>query len=318
MRVLITRQLPSAAAETLRRAGHDVLTLEDGEPAPRAEVLARLPGCAGVITLLSDRVDDEFLDAAGPGLLIVANFAVGFDNIDLEACRRRGVFASNTPDVLTNATADLAWALILAAARRVVEGDRLVRSGAWRGWAPLQLLGLELCGATLGIVGAGRIGSAVARRAAGFEMRILYYDPRRNEALEQQTGARPAELADLLRASDVVTLHAPMCRENRHLIGEPQLAMMKPTAILVNTARGPLVDEAALLTALREGRIAAAGLDVYEFEPQVSAGLAEQENVVLLPHLGSATVAARERMAALAAENVVAALAGREPPNRVA
>lgn len=318
MRVLITRPLPPAAAETLRRAGHEAITLEGDEPAPRAEVLAQLPGCAGVITLLTDRVNDEFLDAAGPGLRVVANFAVGFDNIDLAACRRRGVLASNTPDVLTNATADLAWALILAAARRVAEGDRLVRGGAWRGWAPLQLLGLELCGATLGIVGAGRIGSAVARRAAGFEMRILYHDPRRNEALERQTGAQPAALAELLRRSDVATLHAPMSAANRHLIGAEQLALMQPTAILVNTARGPLVDEAALLAALRERRIAAAGLDVYEFEPRITAGLADLENVVLLPHLGSATVAARDRMAALAAENVVAALAGREPPSRIA
>lgn len=317
-RVLLTRRMPPAAGEVLAKAGLEVEMLDVVEPPPRAEVLRRARGCAGLITMLSDRVDDELLDAAGPTLRIVANYAVGFDNIDLEACRRRGIRVSNTPGVLTEATADLTWALILAAARHVAAGDRLVRSGQWRGWAPTQLLGLELNGATLGIVGAGRIGTAVARRSVGFNMRVLYTDPRPNPELERDLRAERVELPLLIAESDVVSLHLPYQPENRHLIGPAELAAMKPTAILVNTARGPIVDEAALVAALRAGRLAAAGLDVYENEPDLTPGLAELPSVVLLPHLGSATTQTRQRMAAMAAENVVAVLAGRRPPNAVA
>jgi glyoxylate reductase len=308
----------SAATEVLRAAGHRVDTFDTSAPPPRDQIMARARGCAGVITMLSDRVDDEFLDGVGSSLRIVANYAVGFDNIDLEACRQRGIRASNTPGVLTEATADLAWALILAAARNAAEGDRLMRAGDWPGWAPLQLLGLELNGATLGILGAGRIGSAVARRSRGFGMRVLYTDPSTNEALERDLGAERVDLERLVAESDVLSLHIPMTPAARHLIGAAQLAAMKPTAILVNTARGPIVDEAALVAALRTGEIAAAGLDVYEQEPRLAPGLAELPNVVLLPHLGSATPSTRSRMAAMAAENVVAVLAGREPPNAVA
>jgi len=315
-KVIITRQVPDDAENEIRAAGFPVRTLTAGAPS-REALLAGVRGAAGLITLLSDRVDDELLAAAGDNLRIVANYAVGYENIDRDACRRRGVLASNTPDVLTDATADIAWALILAAARRVVEGDRLVRGGGWTGWEPLQLLGFELRGSTLGILGAGRIGSATARRAVGFGMRVLYTHPRHNEALERDTAARRVELEALLRESDVLSLHIPMKPVNRHLIDAAALSQMKRGAMLINTARGPIVDEQALCAALREKRLAAAGLDVYEHEPKVTPGLRELDNVVLLPHLGSATAATRSRMAQLAARNVIAALKGERPPNVV-
>jgi len=301
----------------LRAAGLFVDQIDSDAPPTREEFLERVPGVAGLIPMLSDRIDAAVLDAAGPSLRVVANYAVGFDNVDIAACTERGVRVSNTPGVLTDATADLTWTLILATARRVVEGDRLVRTAAWRGWAPTQLLGLQLSGATLGLAGAGRIGTAVGLRATGFRMRVLYADLRENRELEQKVAATRVELDQLVREADVLSLHIPMRPEHHHLIGAAQLAAMKPTAILVNTARGPIVDEAALVTALREGQIAAAGLDVYENEPRLAPGLTELPNVVLLPHLGSATTATRQKMAQMAAENVIAVLAGRDPPNAV-
>lgn len=316
-RVLLTRRMPPPAADTLTAAGLAVDLLDTDEPPEREELLARARGCAGAITMLSDRIDSEFLDAAGSSLRIVANYAVGFDNIDLEACKRRGIRVSNTPGVLTEATADLTWSLILAAARRVAEGDRLMRTGKWSGWAPTQLLGLELNGATLGILGAGRIGTAVARRSLGFRMRVLYTDTSPNEDLERELGAERVELDRLVAESDVLSLHVPMRPETHHLIGAAQFAAMKPTAVLVNTSRGPVVDEVTLVAALRNNQIAAAGLDVYENEPRLAPGLSELPNVVLLPHLGSATTTTRSKMAAMAAENVIAVLSGHEPPNAV-
>jgi len=267
--------------------------------------------------MLSERIDAAVLDAAGPSLKVVANFAVGFDNIDLEACRQRGVRVTNTPGVLTDATADLAWALILSTARRVVEGDRLVRSRRWSGWAPMQLLGLQLTGATLGVVGAGRIGTAVALRSQGFGMRVLYADSQVNRELENKLAAQRVELHQLLAAADVVSLHVPLTPQSRHMIGAAELRLMKPTAILINTARGPVVDEAALVEALRERRIAGAGLDVYEHEPRLTPGLIDLPNVVLLPHLGSAATATRQKMSQMVAQNVIAVLRGEEPPNPV-
>ena len=316
-RVFLTRRMPPPAAELVTGAGYVADIIDSDDPPARDEFLKRIHGTVGLITMLSDRVDDEALDAAGPGLKVVANFAVGFDNIDLPACATRGIRATNTPGVLTDATADLAWALILAAARNVAAGDRLVRAGEWTGWAPRQLLGLQLSGSTLGILGAGRIGAAVARRAVGFDMRVLYTDSRPNPEIEKQAGAQRVEFDALLAAADVLSLHIPMAPEHHHLIGPAQFAAMKPTAILINTARGPIIDEAALVTALRDGRIAAAGFDVYEHEPRLAPGLTDLPSVVLLPHLGSATTATRQRMSQMAAENALAVLAGREPPNPV-
>ncbi len=280
----------------------------------RDELLRLINGQHGVIATLTDRIDAELLDAA-PDLKVVANYAVGYNNIDVEAARARGITVTNTPGVLTDATADLTWALILGVTRRIGEGERLVRSGRWGGWAPTQLLGMELRDAVLGIVGMGRIGRAVASRARAFGMRVIY------------TARRPMPDADpdwtavaldaLLAAADVVSLHVPLTDATRHLIGSPQLAAMKPTAYLINTSRGPVVDEAALATVLQNGRIAGAGLDVYEHEPAIDAGLFACENALLLPHLGSATTDTRERMGAMAIENVLAVLEGRRPPNPV-
>lgn len=266
---------------------------------------------------MSDRVDDELLRAAGPQLLVVANYAVGYDNIDLDACHRHGVIATNTPGVLTDATADMAFALLLAVARRLREGDEMVRSGRWSGWQPLQLLGAQVAGATLGIVGLGRIGRAVARRARGFGMDVLYHNRRADPAAEGELGARYASLVELLERSDFVSLHAPLTPETRHMIGAEELRRMKPSAVLVNTARGAVVDEAALVQALRDGTIAGAGLDVYEEEPVVHPGLAPLHNVLLAPHLGSATLETRTAMALMCSRAVVDVLQGRQPPNAI-
>jgi glyoxylate reductase len=274
-----------------------------------------MEGCVGLLTLIRDRVDAELLEQL-PGLRAIANYGVGYDNIDVVAATRRGIVVTNTPDVLTAATADLAFALILACTRRVGAGERLVRSGEFTGWDPQMLLGLELEGATLGLLGVGRIGLAVARRATGFGMRLLHFSRHQSPAAEV-LGSKRVELDELLAEADVVSIHVALNQQTRHLVDAAALRRMKPTAYLVNTARGPIVDEAALARALREGTIAGAGLDVYEREPQVEPALLELENVVLLPHLGSATTKARSEMARVAATNLVAALAGEQPPNPV-
>ena len=309
--VLVTRPLPPPATAPLRDAGLDVHQLPCDEPPAPEALRAAVAGRAALLCLLTERIDAAVLDAAGPGLRVVANLAVGYDNVDVAAAAERGVVVTNTPDVLTEATADLTWALLLAAARRVVEGDALVRAGRWEGWSPTQLLGAPVHGATLGIVGLGAIGTAVARRARGFGMTVLYRNRGVNERAERELGARRVELDELLATADVVSLHAPLNEASHHLIDAAALGRMKPTAVLVNTARGPLVDEAALVVALREGAIAAAGLDVYEREPQLAEGLADLPNVVLAPHAGSATTGARGAMVRLCCENIVAVLAGR-------
>ncbi len=292
--------------------------MRDGTgPMPRADLLAAVEGVDALISLMSDRVDEELLDAAGAGLRVVANYAVGYDNIDVAACGRRGVVVTNTPDVLTDATADHAFALLLGVARRLLEGDDLVRSGGWTGWEPGQLLGRHVTGATLGIVGMGRIGAAVARRAAAFGMSVVYHNRRRSPEVEALTGARLVSLDELLRASDFVTLHCPLTEATHHLIDAEALRSMKRTAVLVNTARGPVVDEEALAEALEAGELWGAGLDVFEREPLVTERLVRLPNVLLAPHTGSATVVARDGMARLCAQAVVTVLAGGIPPNVV-
>jgi glyoxylate reductase len=278
------------------------------------ELFRMIAGQHGVITMLTDRVDAALLDAA-PDLKVVANYAVGYNNIDLGAARGRGIVVTNTPGVLTDATADLTWALILGVTRRVGEGDRLVRAGRWSGWAPTELLGMELRDAVLGIVGMGRIGRAVALRGRAFGMQVVYTS--RRPAPEAEPDWRFVALDELLATADVVSLHVPLTDATRHLIRAEQLAAMKPTAYLINTSRGPVIDESALVQALRMGLIAGAGLDVYEREPETHAGLSACDNTLLLPHLGSATTATRERMGAMAVENVLAVLEGRRPPNPV-
>jgi glyoxylate reductase len=313
--IFITRRIPQAGPDALAGAG---LSFDQGpdRALTHAELLEAVPGRRGVLCLVSDRVDDEVLAAAGSQCRIFANCAVGYDNIDIQAASRRGILVTNTPDVLTDATADLTFSLLLAAARRLAEGDRLMRSGGWSGWGPLQLLGREATGATLGIIGAGRIGTAVAQRATGFRMHVLYVDRSRNTEVERLGGTR-VDLPRLLRVSDFVTLHVNLTPETHHLIGAEQLALMKPTACLINTCRGPVVDERALVEALSSGRPGSAGLDVYENEPALAPGLRELDNVVLLPHLGSATEQTRANMARLAAQNIIAGLEGRRPSTLV-
>jgi glyoxylate reductase len=302
-RVFVTRRVPEAVRLELERSF--ALDLHDSEwPPSREELLARVERAAGLVTMLTDRVDAELLDAAGPQLRIVANYAVGLDNVDIDACRARDIVVTHTPDVLTEATAELTMALILAVARRVAEGDRLVRRRQPWQWAPTFMLGRGLRGLTIGIVGFGRIGSAVARLAEAYGTEVMH------------TGR--LGLDELLPAADVLTLHVPLTSETHHLIGEHELAQMKPTAYLVNTSRGPVVDEAALARALAEGRIAGAALDVYEHEPDVEETLLELDNVVLTPHIASATHAAREAMGRACVEALRAVLLqGRAPANAV-
>jgi glyoxylate reductase len=309
--VAVTRWLPPPGIEPLRRAGLDVRHQAEDRPPSRTELLALVGGARAILCLLTERIDAEVLTAAGPDLAVVSNLAVGYDNVDVEACTARGVVVTNTPDVLTEATADLTWALILAAARRLGEGERLVRADRWDGWRPGQLLGMGLDGKTLGIFGLGKIGRAVARRASGFGMGVVFHN-RSPRPDAERLGAVPVSFEDLLAAADVVVLTAPSTPETRHVIDARALAAMKRGAILVNTSRGPLIDEEALVEALRGGHLRAAGLDVYEQEPVLHPGLRELDNVVLLPHLGSATEEARAAMVSLACENVIAVLAGQE------
>jgi glyoxylate reductase len=305
--VYVTRALPARVRDELVRS-FDVAQHEAERPPGRAELLAAVRGAAGLVTILGDRVDAELLDAAGPGLRVVANHAAGVDNVDLGAARARGVLVANTPDVLTRATAELTLALLLSLARRVAEGDRLLRRRTPWAWAPTFLLGTGLAGRALGIVGRGRIGAAVARLAEAFGMRTAH----------ASRGPGGVRLERLLAESDVVSLHCPLTPETRHLIDERALARMRPGALLVNVARGPVVDEAALVRALESGHLGGAALDVFEHEPDVHPRLLGLENVVLAPHLGSATVEAREAMGMLCVEALRAVLLeGRRPANEV-
>jgi glyoxylate reductase len=312
--VLIARRLLPAGCERLTDRCE---IREGGLDAAPDDLLALAPGVAAIVADPTVPVDVALLDAAGEALRIVANYAVGYDNIDLEACRRRGIAVTNTPGVLTNATAELALALTLAAARRINDAEAELRQGRWHGWDPGDLLGLELSGATFGAVGMGRIGRRYAELVSAFDGRIVYSARSRKPDAEEELGASWAELDELLREADVVSLHVPATPETAGLVGWRQLQAMKPHAILVNTARGPLVDSEALARALREGVIGAAGLDVYEHEPGVPQHLLDAPRCVLLPHIGSATTLARDAMAALVADNVLAVLDGAEPPNRV-
>jgi glyoxylate reductase len=316
-KVYITRPIAEEAIEMVRAAAEVAVWPEPDLPPPREVILREVREADGLLCLLTDQIDAGVI-AAGEKLRVISNCAVGYDNIDVAAASARGIMVCNTPGVLTETTADLAWALIMAAARRIAEADRYLRAGRWRSWSPQLLLGQDVHRATLGIVGLGRIGQAVARRARGFEMRVVYTDVERRLEEEQALGVEFAPLTELLRQSDFVSLHIPLTPETQHLIGAAELAMMKPSAVLVNTSRGPVVDEIALADALREGRLFAAGLDVFAAEPlPMDSPLLGLENVVLLPHIGSASVATRTRMARMAAENLVAALAGERPPHLV-
>lgn len=312
-RVVVTNRIPAEGLAALR-AEHEVIAWEHEECIPRAECLELVKGADGILTLLTEKADAEFLDAAGPQLKVVANVAVGYNNVDVPACEARGVVATNTPRVLTETTADTAFGLMLMVTRRFGEGERVIRSQTPWQWGMFYLLGMGLQGKTVGIVGMGQIGVAMARRAKAFGMSVVYaddYDP--PAAALEGLDARKVTLDELLRVSDVVSLHCPYLPSTHHLLSTEQFALMKRTAFVVNSARGPIIDEAALVAALEAGEIAGAGLDVFENEPAVHPGLLSMENVVLLPHLGSATVETRTAMAELAAANCLNVLRGEAP-----
>jgi glyoxylate reductase len=313
-KVLVTREIPEAGLRLLE--DFDVTVLSEGPP-ERDELLEAARGTAGVLSTLTEQMDAEFMDAAGDDLKVIANMAVGYDNVDLEAANERGVVVTNTPGVLTETTADTAFMLLLAAARRLGEGERIVRAGEWEAWGPKMLLGPDVWGKQLGILGFGEIGQALARRAKGFGMELIYWNRSRKEEAEKELEARYLELGELLETCDFLSIHAPLTEETTHLIGAPELEKMKTEAVLVNTSRGPLVDEGALADALEEGRIFAAGLDVYEEEPKVHPKLLGLENVVLAPHIGSASFETRDRMAVTAGEDLRAVLRGEQPKNLV-
>lgn len=312
-KVYVTRMIPEEGLAYLRER-FEVAVNPDDRPLARKELLARVAGAEGVLGLLTDRIDAGFFEAA-PLLKGYANYAVGYDNIDVAEATRRGIPVSNTPDVLTQATAELAWALLFAVARRVVETDAVMRSGSWPGWGPLQFIGADVSGKTLGIVGPGRIGQAMARMSRGFGMRIVYWGGRTpSRVMEDELGAERLGFEELLAQSDFISIHVPLSPETKHLFNARTLRLMKPTAFLINTARGPVIDEAALVEALNARVIAGAGLDVYEQEPRMAEGLAGCPSAVLLPHVGSATHSSRTGMALLAARNLTAMLTGEAPP----
>lgn len=316
--VYVTRGIPQAGLDRLQDSlGPEAVRVwNHDKPNPRDNLLHEVAGADALLAVLTERIDGPVMDAAGPQLRIVANMAVGYDNIVVPDATARGIAVTNTPNVLTETTADLAWTLILSACRRVGEGERMVRANAWKGWGPLQLLGVDVHGKTLGIFGMGRIGQATARRAVGFGMRVIY-TARNQLPLDTETELRATyvDKDTLLRESDILSIHCPLTDETRHAFGNEEFARMRPGAVLVNTARGPVVDEAALADALRSGPLRAAGIDVYEREPEIHADLLKCENAVLAPHLGSATEATRARMATTAADNIIALLAGRTPPH---
>jgi glyoxylate reductase len=314
MKILVTQRMPESVLDLLRER-HEVDAYHLDEPMERSDLIRRIPEKDGLLCFITDKIDEEVQQHA-TGLKMIANLGVGFDNIQVSAATSRKIPVSNTPGVLTDATADLTFALILAVARRVTEGDRMVREGRFHHIAPLFFLGTEVSGKTLGVVGLGRIGKAVARRAAGFNMRVMYFNRSRlPEPEERSLGLEYASLDKLLGEADFVSIHVPLTPQTRHLIGENELGVMKNTAFLINTSRGPVIDEQALVKALQSNGIRGAGLDVYEKEPELAEGLKELENVVLMPHVGSATLETRTKMAQLAAYNLLAGLEGRKPPN---
>lgn len=318
MKIFITRKIPQLGLETLQRNKIEYDMSDLDRPLTRDELMSKVKGVDAILSQLVDKIDGEVMDTAGSQLKIVANYAVGYDNINLKDAASRGVMVTNTPDILTGSVADHAFGLMLAAGRRIVESDRFSRAGKYQGWQPFLLLGQDVFAKTLGIIGMGRIGSALAERAAhGFNMKVIYHDQKPNEVLDAKIGSKNVSMEELLRNSDFVSVHVPLLPSTKHLISTPQFEMMKKTAVLVNTSRGPVVDELALLKALQQGDIFAAGIDVWENEPKLTPGLEKLENIVITPHTASATIETRDNMSKLAAENIVAAVTGQTPPNLV-
>src|SRR3990172_4006628 len=316
-KVYVTRQIPEEGINLLKKFCRMVEVNPHDSPLTYDELLMQVKGRDAILTMLSDRIDERLMSEA-KSLKVIANYAVGYDNIDIKAATAKGIVVTNTPGVLTDSTADMAWALLFSIARRIVEGDKVTRVGKFVGWAPMFLLGRDVVGKTLGIIGAGRIGTAMAMRSRGWCMKVLYTtQSNKNAVLEEMLGAKRVDLETLLKESDFISIHTPLSEKTRHLIGAKELSFMKKTAYLINTARGAIIDEAALVNALKNKQIAGAGLDVYEEEPKLKPGLAELDNVVLAPHLGSATVETRTKMAVMAAENIIAVLNGQKPKNCV-
>ncbi|MGB7343143.1 MAG: D-glycerate dehydrogenase [Pirellulaceae bacterium] len=315
-RIFLTRQLPPQCMQALQEKSHLTMNSHD-RYLSKQEIVDAVRDVDGLLCLLTDTIDADILDA-NPNLKVVANYAVGFNNVDVAAAAQRKIPVTNTPGVLTETTADMAFALLMTAGRRVAEGDRFVRSKAWEGWGPLQFLGADITGATLGLIGLGRIGKAMLRRAKGFDMNVIYWNRTRMDAAEERDlGVKYRSMEEVLQQSDFVSLHVALNDATRHLVGADQLAMMKPTATIINTARGPVIDEKALVAALKSGAIASAGLDVYENEPLLEPELYELENAVIAPHLGSATLGTRTLMGNMAIDNCLAACRGERPPNLV-
>lgn len=315
LRVYVTREIPKEGIDMLEKEC-EVEVYEKDHPVPADVLTEKIRSCDGILPLVTDKIDAKVLDAA-KNLKGIANYAVGYDNIDVKEATKRGIPVSNTPGVLTDATAETAWALLFASARRIVEADSEIRGGRWKGWGPLQFLGADIAGKTLGIVGAGRIGTAMALKSSGFNMRVLYYDAEPNETLEKELGAKKTDFPTLLGESDFISVHVPLIEETHHLFTLETFKQMKKSAHFINTSRGPIVKEEDLLTALEEKHIAGAGIDVYEFEPKVTKGLERLSNVTITPHIGSATYGSRTGMATTAAQNLLAMLRGEEAPNCV-
>ncbi len=316
-KVFITREIPEIGINLLKEKGYEV-EIGPEEKISREELIEKVKGVDAILSVLTEKIDGEVMESAGEQLKIVANYAVGYNNIDVEEAKKKNIMVTNTPGVLTEAVAEHTIAFLFAIAERIVEADSFMRAGKYKAWGPKMLLGADIQGKTLGIIGLGRIGSAVAQRMQdGFDVKIIYYDLKRNEELEEKFGMEYRELDDLLKESDFVSIHTALTDETRHLINAEKLALMKPSAYLINTARGPIVDEMALIESLKGKKIAGAALDVFEKEPELMPGLTDLNNVVLTPHIASATEGTRNKMSEMAAKNIIAVLDGETPPNLV-
>ncbi len=313
-KIYVTRQIPQPGIDLLIENGFEVDVLEGDNPIPNEMLLEKVKNVDALLPLLTDSISKEVIENA-PNLKIIANYAAGFNNISMESANFNKIAVTNTPGVLTDATADLTWALIMAVSKRIVESDNYTRKGDFTGWGPMLFLGGEITGKTLGIIGAGRIGTAVAQRAEGFEMRVLYNTKNRNDIIENKLNGKKVEIEELISESDFISLHVPLTDDTHHLIDTYELSKMKNTAYIINTSRGPVINESALIVALKNNQIAGAGLDVYENEPELKKELIQLKNTVLLPHIGSATLEARTKMAVMAATNIIEYFKGNQPPN---
>ena len=316
-KVFITREIPEIGINLLKEKGYEV-EVGPEEKISREDLIEKAKGADAILSVLTEKIDGEVMESAGEQLKIVANYAVGYNNIDVEEAKKKNIMVTNTPGVLTESVAEHAIAFLFSIAERIVEADKFMRAGKYKAWGPKMLLGADIQGKTLGIIGLGRIGTAVAQRMQdGFDVKIVYYDLKRNEELEEKFGMKYKELDDLLKESDFVSIHTALTDETKHLINAEKLALMKSSAYLINTARGPIVDETALIEVLKEKKIAGAALDVFENEPELTPGLIDVDNVVLTPHIASATEGTRNKMSEMAAKNIIAALDGETPPNLV-